>query len=107
MVNSIILPIAISLNIILFKEFYQKQKVVLKSKGLWGSLVGIFFGFFGVGCVACTGLVLAPLISFLGLSSFFNLLPYGGQEFGYLGTFLIIFSDIYLLKKITDPVICK
>jgi uncharacterized membrane protein YczE len=69
--------------------------------------VGIFLGLFGVGCAACSGLVLAPIISLLGLSSFFNLLPYMGQELAYLGTILIIFSNLYLLKKIKDPMVCK
>ena len=101
------LPIFIALNIILFKELYQKQKYILKSKGFLGSIAGMFFGLFGVGCAACSGLLLAPLISFFGLTWLFKLLPYGGEELGYLGLALIIFSNIYLLKKLTDPSVCK
>ncbi len=81
--------------------------MILKAKGFWGSLSGMFLGVFGIGCVACSGLILAPLISFLGLSSIFNLLPMKGMELGYLGTLVILISDFYILKKITDPNICK
>lgn len=102
-----IFPILVSLNIILFKEFYQKQKVILKSKGFWGALGGIFFGLFGVGCAACSGLLLAPLISILGLTDFFNLLPRGGSEIGYLGLILLVISNLYLIKKLTDSLVCK
>ena len=102
-----IFPIVISLNIIFFKELYLKQEFILKSKSLWTSLSGMFFGLFGVGCTACSGLLLAPLISFLGLGWVFKLLPYGGEELAYLGLFMIFVSSIYLLKKISDPVTCE
>ncbi len=101
------LPFFIALNIVLFKELYQKQKNILKSKGFFGSIVGMFFGLFGVGCAACSGLLLAPLISFFGLTWLFKLLPYGGQELGYVGLVLIIFSNIYLLKKLSEPQVCR
>ncbi len=104
---AIVFPILISINIILFKELYQKQKFILKSKGFFGSISGIFFGLFGVGCAACSGLLLAPLISFLGLGWVFKILPYGGEELAYLGLILVLFSNIYLLKKIYEPTICK
>jgi len=100
-------PISISLNIILFKELYLKQEFILKSKSLWASLSGMFFGLFGVGCAACSGLLLAPLISFLGLSWVFQLLPYGGEELAWVGLLIIIISIIYLLKKISDPITCS
>jgi hypothetical protein len=105
--SAFLLPILISLNIILFIKFYDKQKYILKTKGFFGSLAGIFFGIFGVGCAACSALLLAPLISIFGLTTIFKILPYGGEELGVIGLVLIIISSIYLLKKISDPLICR
>jgi hypothetical protein len=67
----------------------------------------MFFGFFGAGCAACSGLLFAPLISALGLTAVFDLLPYRGTELAFLGIFILIISSFYILKKISEPLICK
>lgn len=104
---NIIIPFLISLNIVLFKELYKKQKNLLKDKSMITSLSGMFFGFFGVGCAACSGILFAPLISALGLTAVFNLLPYKGSELAYLGIFILFLSCLYILKQISSSMICK
>ena len=99
-------PFLISLNIILFKELYYKHKVFLKGKSFFALLSGMFLGFFGVGCFACSGLIFASLISALGLSAFFDILPYQGREVSFLGIFILLISSIYILKKIKNPIVC-
>jgi hypothetical protein len=93
--------------VVLFKELYQKQKKFIKGKSFFTSLSGMFFGFFGAGCAACSGLLFAPLISALGLSVFFEILPYGGQEFAYVGVLILFLSCLYILKKINNQMVCK
>ena len=105
-VVAIVFPVLVSLNIVLFKEYYKKQKIFLQNKTFFASLSGMFFGLFGVGCFACSGLILAPLISFLGLSFIFEILPYRGQELGYIGLLFILISIMYILKKLSIQNIC-
>ena len=101
------LPFLVALNIVLIIEYYQKQKILLEGKSFFVSFGGMFLGLFGVGCFACSGLLLAPLISLLGLTAFFKILPYGGQELAYVGLIFIIASNIYLIKKISSPNVCN
>ncbi len=105
-VIAIILPLLIALNIVLFITYYRMQRSVLAGKSLFASLGGMVLGLFGVGCFACSGLLLAPLISFFGLAGVFGVLPYGGQELAYVGLFLLLLSNIYLIKKINQPNVC-
>ena len=104
---AIVIPFLISINIILFKELYKKQKIFLQGKSFFAAFSGVFFGFFGAGCAACSGILFAPLISALGLTTFFNILPYKGVELPWVGIFILILSSLYILKKIIEPMICK
>lgn len=104
---AVVVPFLISVNIILFIELYKKQKIFLQGKSLVASTFGIFFGFFGAGCVACSGILFAPLISFLGLGTVFAIFPYKGFELAYLGILILLISSIYILKKISNPMVCK
>lgn len=102
----ILFPILLSLNILFFIRLFKKKKTLLRSKGFWGSFVGIFLGVFGVGCLSCGALVLAPVLSFLGLRFLF--LPLQNHAFliSLFGLVLLVASNIYLIRQIEKPEVC-
>ncbi len=103
----ILLSITTALNIILFVIYVRRQRLLLSGRGFFGSMAGMILGVFGVGCVSCGVLVLAPVFTFLGLSSF----AYAALEYALpisiFGLLCILGSCWYLLKKISQPLICK
>ncbi len=68
---------------------------------------GVVSGFFGVGCAACGTFILTSLLTFSGASTFLILLPFGGQEFGFLGVGLLAYAVYSLLKKMNQPPVCS
>lgn len=97
----------LSLNIVLFYFFYKRQEVIFKNKGFIASILGIFLSLFGVGCLSCGALLIAPLFSFFGIASVLDFLPFGGVGIAILGLVLTIFSFFYLLHQISKPLTCK
>ena len=71
------------------------------------SLGGLASGFIGIGCTACGSFVLGPVLTFVGATGFIALLPFQGQEFGLLGVIMLIFSIVFLARKICQPLVCR
>jgi len=89
--------------------YYMRRNKEISNKGVVAStgLVGIVSGFFGIGCSACGTLVLGPLLALVGGGWLIALLPFGGQEFGFLGVALLGFSIFLIAKKINAPGVCE
>jgi len=68
---------------------------------------GVVSGFFGIGCAACGTFILTSLLTVGGASTFFTLLPLGGQEFGFLGVGLLAYAIYALLKKLKQSPVCS
>jgi hypothetical protein len=102
----IILAILTALNIILFTIYAQRQKSILSGRSFVASISGMVLGLFGVGCLSCGVLILAPLITFLGLGAYAS----GFVEYAFLlasiGVLFVLISNCYLIKKISEPLIC-
>lgn len=95
-----------TLNIILFIIFARRQQQMLLKRSFVASLSGMFFGLFGVGCLSCGVLILAPLVTFLGLGAHLANFAQHAITISYIGMVLVIISSLYLLKKISDPLVC-
>lgn len=67
---------------------------------------GVVSGFFGIGCAACGTFILTSLLTFGGASTFLALLPFGGQEFGFIGVALLAYAIYSLLKKLNQSLVC-
>lgn len=104
---TIILSVVFVLNIILFVIYARRQARMLSGKSLAASLSGMILGFFGVGCLSCGVIILAPLLTFIGLGSYLNTVSEYAQWLSITGVMIIIISVIYLLKKLNEPLICK
>lgn len=82
----------------------MRGEVILKS-GLYSG-AGLLFAFIGVGCVACGTAFLSIILSFFGFSTMLNLLPYQGQEIGYIGLIFLCVATYSLSKKVQAPNVC-
>ncbi|NCN06652.1 MAG: hypothetical protein GW946_02300 [Candidatus Pacebacteria bacterium] len=86
--------------------YHMRQKIrVQKSLGM--SFAGILSGLLGVGCASCGSVILTSLVGIGSTTAIIAFLPLKGQEFGLLGVGLLVFANVFLIKKISQPVICK
>lgn len=81
-----------------------RGRVVLHS-GLYSG-IGLLFAFFGVGCAACGTALLGLILGFFGLSAVLNILPYHGEEIGYLGIIIVCIATYTLARKVALPNVC-
>ena len=67
------------------------------------SVSGLVSGVFGIGCAACGTFVLSALLGIFGAVAVLAHLPFGGEEFGFIGVGLLLYSYFALTKKIAAP----
>lgn len=102
-----LLSLSTVVNIIVFIHYYKRQRKVLSKGSLFATTAGMFLGVFGVGCLSCGAIVLAPLLSTLGILGSLELLPFAGRELAILGLFFVIGSSYYLLYQLKQPLMCN
>jgi hypothetical protein len=81
-----------------------RGEMILKS-GLYSG-VGLVLAFLGIGCAACGTAFLSLILGFFGFSTMLNLLPYQGQEIGYVGLMILCIATYTLSKKVASPNVC-
>jgi hypothetical protein len=81
-----------------------RGEVIMKS-GLYSGL-GLVLAFLGIGCAACGTAFLSVILSFFGFSAMLNLLPYQGEEIGYIGLLILCLASYSLAHKVTAPNVC-
>lgn len=86
--------------------YYIRQRGKLVKEGVTSSAVGFLSGLFGIGCAACSALVIGPLLSLIGAGGLVAILPLAGQEFGILGVGILGLSIFLTSKKIESPLLC-
>lgn len=93
------LPLAalFGLNAALVFHYMRDQVRVNHAAG--ASVAGILIGLLGVGCAACGSVLLASLLGVGVIAA----LPFGGQEFAWLGLIIIAASTFSIAEKIADP----
>lgn len=70
------------------------------------SLGGLISGVLGIGCAACGSFILTSMLAVVGAGGLLAFLPFGGEEFGFLGVALLLYSMYIVLKKIDTPFVC-
>lgn len=78
----------------------------IKGTGLAG-VGGLISGFFGIGCAACGTFILTSTLALFGAGGILAYLPFGGEEFGFIGVGLLLYSLYLLSKKISNPLVCE
>lgn len=85
--------------------YYVRQSVRIQ-KEMGVSLAGIATSMLGVGCASCGSVVLTSLVGFGSATTLLGILPYRGQEFGFVGIGILVIAIYYTIKKINQPYIC-
>lgn len=81
-----------------------RGEIILKSGAYTG--LSLFVAFLGVGCAACGTALLGVIFGFFGFSTMLNVLPYEGQEIGYIGLIFLCLATYMLSKKVAAPLVC-
>jgi hypothetical protein len=105
---TIAIAILFGINISLLVYYIRKAQGgvrSMKSSGAAG-IGGLVSGVFGIGCAACGTFILTPLLALFGATGLFSLLPFGGEEFGFIGVGLLVYSIYAVTKKINSPMVC-
>jgi hypothetical protein len=102
----IILSVLTMINIILFVMYSLRQRKILSKRSFFSSISGMFLGLFGVGCLSCGVLIMAPLLTFIGLGSYLGNFSQYALTFTYAGLFLLLISTLSLLHQLKKPLVC-
>ena len=105
-ITTIILSLVLGVNVVLFIEYIKKQRKVFAGKSFAGSTLGVILGIFGAGCVSCGALVIAPLLTAIGLGSYIEFFSYNALLISWIGIVIILLSSYYLLSQIKKPLVC-
>lgn len=93
------------INLSLAYTYMRLRGEVILHSGLYSG-IGLLFAFFGVGCAACGTALLSVLLGFFGFSAMLNVLPYQGQEIGYIGLIFLCIATYTLARKVAVPNVC-
>lgn len=93
------------INISLAYTYIKLRGELIVKSGLYSG-VGLFFAFLGIGCAACGTALLSVMLSFFGFSTMLNVLPYQGEEIGYIGLIFLCIATYSLSQKVTAPNVC-
>lgn len=93
------------INISLAYTYVRMRGEIILQSGLYSGL-GLFLAFVGIGCAACGTALLSIILSFFGFSTMLSVLPYKGEEIGYIGLIILCIATYTLAKKVTAPNVC-
>jgi len=105
-----IIAILFGLNVALLTYYIRKMRGGISNANIGStgaaSAGGLVSGIFGIGCAACGTFIFTSVLTLFGIAGVLSYLPFGGEEFGFLGVALLGYSLYTLGKKITDPFVC-
>jgi len=106
---TVAIAVLFGFNSVLFLYYIKKVRTGSQNVGRVGlaSIGGVLSGMLGIGCAACGTFVLTSVLALFGGVGVLASLPFGGEEFGFIGVGLLLFSGYALVKKINDPLQCK
>ncbi len=106
---TILIAILFGINIALLTYYIKRSRGGVRSiKGTGAAGIGgLVAGIFGIGCAACGTFIFTSVLALFGVGGILAYLPFGGEEFGFLGVGLLLYSIYVLTKKISDPLVCQ
>lgn len=102
----IIISLFAGVNVTLLYEATLRRREQVRKRDAGANGLAVFLGILGVGCASCGTLLVAPLLSFFGLTWILTILPFGGLEFMAVAVLLLGLSTFSLLKKLQAPMVC-
>lgn len=102
------IAILFGINMSVLFYYIKRARVGMRGMKVSGAagIGGLISGVFGIGCAACGTFLLTPLLALFGATGLLAYLPFGGEEFGFIGVVLLGYSIYILLNKINDPLVC-
>ena len=98
------------INTALLAYYIRTRRATLSGSGaalsMGGSVGGLVSGVFGIGCAACGTFLFTSTLILLGAGGSLTILPFGGEEFGFLGVGLLTVSIYWTVQKINKPAVC-
>lgn len=89
---------------------YYVRQIRTQSDRLRGvgatSAGGFISGALGIGCAACGTFILSSTLALFGAAGVVSFLPFGGEEFGFIGVALLGYSIYATLKRLRAPFVC-
>ena len=104
---TIAISILFGVNVALIVYYIRSRQDAKIGSGTTLSAGGLISGIFGVGCASCGTFIIGSLLSIFGVSVLLSFLPFGGEEFGFIGVGLLIYSSYLILNRISKPSVCK
>ncbi|MBI2004970.1 hypothetical protein HYS79_02305 [Patescibacteria group bacterium] len=108
---TIAIAVLFGINTALLAYYLRTGRAALSGSGATlsagGSVGGLVSGVFGIGCAACGTFLFTSTLALFGAGGLLALLPFGGEEFGFLGVGLLAYSTYVTAKKITEPLVCE
>lgn len=93
------------INLSLAYTYIKIRGDMIVKSGLYSGM-GLVLAFLGIGCAACGTAFLSVILGFFGFSAMLDLLPYQGQEIGYIGLIILCIATYTLAKKVMAPNVC-
>lgn len=93
------------INISLAYTYLKTRGKIIFQSGLYHG-IGLVLAFLGIGCGACGTALLSVILGFFGFSAMLNVLPYQGEEIGYIGLLFLCIATYSLAKKVMEPNVC-
>lgn len=93
------------INISLAYTYMRIRGEIIAKSGLYSG-IGLFLAFIGIGCAACGTALLSVILGFFGFSAMLNVLPYQGEELGYIGIIFLCIATYTLSQKVSTPAVC-
>ncbi|MCL7416908.1 MAG: hypothetical protein M8354_03595 [Halalkalicoccus sp.] len=94
--GAILIGIGILVGIDLALLVYHLSEHRISVRGGSGSVAGVVLGALGAGCAACGPVVLAGVLSLIGATGLFTLLPLAGLEIAIAAAGLLVLSIYWL-----------
>lgn len=103
-----LIALLFGLQITLLAYYVGRARAAVSAVGSAGavSVGGMVSGILGIGCAACGTFVLTSLLAVIGAGGLVAVLPFAGQEFGFLGVGLLLYANYLLLQKLSQPFVC-
>lgn len=98
--------LSLSLNTVLLIAYVKNYRNQIKQSGTTLSFLGVILGMFGIGCLSCGVLLLAPLVSIIGISTTQILLSHS-LLLSIIGIALVLFSSYLLILRMNKAYVCK
>lgn len=93
------------INLSMAYTYMRLRGDVIVGSGLYSG-IGLFFAFLGIGCAACGTALLSVILGFFGFTAMLQVLPYQGQEIGYIGLIILCIATYALAQKVSAPNVC-